>query len=161
MLTGYTRLVSWSVRHRGQIDRGSALLIFVGLDHQLQSAAAGFVPTEDTGRALIAVELPPGSRLDDTRVATEIVSKRIAARSDVKSVLTIGGTVLGSSMEVRKATFIVNLKDKSERCHVPQPHSSVRSRRTFDGSPTFASGLSRMTASASCRSQCWAAMKTP
>ena len=37
----------------------------------------------------------------------------------MKSVLTIGGTVLGSSMEVRKATFIVNLKDKSERSTTP------------------------------------------
>ena len=118
LLTGYTRLVSWSIRHRGK-SIGAALLIFVVSIISFNLLPRGFVPTEDTGRALIAVELPPGSRLDDTRVATEIVSKRIAARSDVKSVLTIGGTVLGSSMEVRKATFIVNLKDKSERSTTP------------------------------------------
>ena len=39
LLTGYTRLVSWSIRRSWQIDRGR-LVDLCGLDHQLQSAAA-------------------------------------------------------------------------------------------------------------------------
>ena len=69
----------------------------------------GFMPAEDSGRALLGVELPPGSRLADTEAVTEKISRRISARPDVKSAFVIGGTLLGSGDEVRKATLIINL----------------------------------------------------
>ncbi len=64
---------------------------------------------------LLAVELPPGSRLDDTRAATEEVARRIRARPEIKSVFVNGGNLLGSGAEVRKATLTINLVGKTER----------------------------------------------
>ncbi len=61
------------------------------------------------------IELPPGTRLDDTRTVTNALAERIRKRSDVKSVFVNGGRLLGSGSEVRKATFIINLVDKKER----------------------------------------------
>jgi hydrophobe/amphiphile efflux-1 (HAE1) family protein len=114
ILRTYTRLVSWSVRHRIK----SVILGVVILGFSVASAyfiPNGFMPAEDSGRALLGIELPPGSRLVDTEAVTEKISRRISARSDVKSAFVIGGTLLGGGEEVRKATLIINLVPKDER----------------------------------------------
>jgi hydrophobe/amphiphile efflux-1 (HAE1) family protein len=113
-LRGYTRLARWSVRHR-------FLTVFAGLGIFAASIGSffllpsAFLPTDDTGRILLAVELPPGSRLDDTRRVTNELTDRIKRRPEVVSVLVTGGQVLGSGAEVRKATLTINLVLKSKR----------------------------------------------
>jgi multidrug efflux pump subunit AcrB len=76
---------------------------------------SGFLPTEDTGRTLLAVELPPGSRLADTKEATDAIARQISARPDVKSVFVNGGRIMGAGAEVRKATLVINLVPRDER----------------------------------------------
>ncbi|WP_072396478.1 efflux RND transporter permease subunit [Hyphomicrobium sp. CS1GBMeth3] len=110
----YTRLVGWSVRHHFATV-GLGLLIFAGSIGSFYLLPSGFLPQEDSGRMLLGVELPPGSKLADTENATDEIARRIAARQDVESVYTIGGTLLGGSEEVRKATMIVTLKPRDER----------------------------------------------
>jgi len=113
-LRAYTRLVRWSVAHRFK-TLVLGLVIFavsVGSFFLLPSA---FIPQDDSGRALLAIELPPGTRLDETRVITNQITERIAARPDVASVFVNGGRLLGSGSEVRKATLVVNLVPKAER----------------------------------------------
>jgi multidrug efflux pump subunit AcrB len=118
ILRGYTRLVRWSVRHH-YAAVGLGLLIFAGSIGSFYFLPSSFLPTEDTGRVLIAVELPPGSRLDETRAVTDAVSRRIGARADVKSVFVNGGRamggIVGAGGEVRKATLIVNLVPRERR----------------------------------------------
>ena len=114
LMRTYTRLVSWSVRHHFATV-GLGLLIFAGSIGSFYLLPSGFLPQEDSGRMLLGVELPPGSKLADTADATNEVARRIAARPDVESVFTLGGTLLGGSEEVRKATLIVTLKPRSER----------------------------------------------
>ncbi|MFA5950255.1 MAG: efflux RND transporter permease subunit [Hyphomicrobium sp.] len=114
LLRAYTRLVRWSVRHRIKTV-ALGCLIFAGSIGSFYLLPSGFIPAEDSGRALLGIELPPGSRLANTEAVTDQVSARISARPDVRSVFVIGGNLLGSGEEVRKATLIINLVPKSER----------------------------------------------
>jgi hydrophobe/amphiphile efflux-1 (HAE1) family protein len=114
----YTRVVGWSVRHHFA-SVGLGLLIFAGSIGSFYLLPSGFLPQEDSGRMLLGVELPPGTKLADTEAATDNVTRRIKTRSDIESVFVIGGTLLGSGEEVRKATLIVTLVPKDKRA-LPQ-----------------------------------------
>jgi hydrophobe/amphiphile efflux-1 (HAE1) family protein len=114
VLRAYTRLVAWSVRHRiATVSLG--LVVFVLSIASVQLLPAGFLPHEDNGRMLIAVELPPGSRLEDTRKVTDTIAERIGRRAEVRSVFVTGGRILGSGNEVRKATLVILAVPKGER----------------------------------------------
>jgi hydrophobe/amphiphile efflux-1 (HAE1) family protein len=118
LLRVYTRLVRWSVGHQ-YIAVALGLAIFAASIGSFFLLPSGFLPTEDTGRTLLAIELPPGSRLDDTKAVTDAVARQIGARPDVKSVFVNGGRVMGGAAgggaEVRKATLVINLVPKAER----------------------------------------------
>ena len=43
------------------------LLIFAASIGSFYLLPSGFLPAEDTGRTLLAIELPPGSRMDETQ----------------------------------------------------------------------------------------------
>ncbi|MFN3744754.1 MAG: efflux RND transporter permease subunit [Hyphomicrobiaceae bacterium] len=113
-LRGYTRIARWSVRHRF-LTLFAGLGIFAASIGSFFLLPSAFLPTDDTGRILLAVELPPGSRLDDTRRVTNELTDRIKRRPEVVSVFVTGGQVLGSGAEVRKATLTINLVPKSKR----------------------------------------------
>ncbi len=114
LLRGYTRLVAWSVRHR-IITVGLGLVIFAGSIASMQLLPSGFLPQEDNGRIMLAVELPPGSKLEDTQRLTTMLTERISQRPEVTRVYVNGGRILGSGDEVRKATLVVRLVPKSQR----------------------------------------------
>ena len=114
LLRTYTRLVAWSVAHRFK-SVALGILIFLASIGSFYLLPSSFLPQEDTGRQLLAIELPPGSQLDDTRAVTEAVASRIRERPDVRSVFVNGGNLLGSGAEVRKATLTINLAPKAER----------------------------------------------
>jgi hydrophobe/amphiphile efflux-1 (HAE1) family protein len=110
----YTRMVSWSVHHRLKtVTLG--LVVFAASIGSFYLIPSGFLPQEDSGRMLLAVELPPGSRLEATRRVTDEVARRIKQRPEVKTVFVNGGTLLGSGAEVRKATLTINLTGRGER----------------------------------------------
>src|SRR5688500_17128607 len=82
LLRAYTALVAWSVRHRIKtVTLG--LVIFAASIASMKLLPSGFLPQEDTGRILLAVELPPGSKLEDTRAVVEGIAKRVAERPEV------------------------------------------------------------------------------
>jgi hydrophobe/amphiphile efflux-1 (HAE1) family protein len=110
----YTRLVAWSVRHRfATVALG--LAIFAASIASMQLLPSAFVPREDNGRVLLAVELPPGSKLEDTRHVTDLMARRLRERPEVTGVFVNGGKILGSGNEVRKATLILSLVPKADR----------------------------------------------
>jgi multidrug efflux pump subunit AcrB len=113
-IKAYTRLVTWSARHRFATV-GLGLLIFAGSIGSFFLLPAAFIPPDDSGRALLAVELPPGSRVEDTRRVTDRIVQRLRKRPDVAGVLVTGGQILGSGAEVRKATLTINLVAKNQR----------------------------------------------
>jgi hydrophobe/amphiphile efflux-1 (HAE1) family protein len=110
----YTRLVRASVRHRW-ITLAAGLMIFVASIAATKLLPSGFLPADDQGRALLAIELPPGSRLADTDRVTRAISDQLKTMGEVRSVLIYGGEILGGAAEPRKATFVINFVNKSER----------------------------------------------
>jgi multidrug efflux pump subunit AcrB len=118
LILAYTRLVGWSVRHH-YVAVALGLAIFAASVGSFFLLPSGFLPTEDTGRTLLAIELPPGSRMDETQAVTDAIARQIGARPDVKSVFVNGGRVMGGAIggtaEVRKATLVINLVPKAER----------------------------------------------
>ncbi len=110
----YTRLVRASVRHRW-LTLAAGVMIFVASLMATRLLPSGFLPADDQGRALLAVELPPGSMLADTDRVTRSISDELRAMPEVRSVLIYGGQILGSGAEPRKATFVVNFVKKTER----------------------------------------------
>jgi hydrophobe/amphiphile efflux-1 (HAE1) family protein len=114
VLRGYTRMVRWSLRHRW-ITFAAGLALFVASIASTKLLPSGFIPPEDLARTLLAVELPPGSRLADADKVTHRISDEIKALPEVRSVMVLGGQILGGASEVRKATLVVNLVHKSKR----------------------------------------------
>jgi multidrug efflux pump subunit AcrB len=114
VLRAYTHVVSWSLRHRW-ITLAAGIALFVGSIASTKLLPSGFIPAEDIARTLLAVELPPGSRLEDTDTATRKIAEHIKELPEVRSVLVFGGQILGGASEVRKATIVVNLVHKSKR----------------------------------------------
>ena len=114
IMRGYTGLVRWSVRHRW-ITLAVGLALFAASIFSTSLLPSGFLPAEDSGRSLLALELPPGSTLDDTDRVTSDIATRLKRFPEVKSVLIYGGQILGGAAEIRKATLVVNLIHKSLR----------------------------------------------
>ncbi len=114
LLRLYTRLIRWSVAHHYKTV-ALGLAIFAGSVGSFYLLPAGFLPADDSGRLLLAVELPPGSRIADTRAVTDTIARNVRARTDVNSVFINGGRVMGSGAEVRKATLIINIVPKEKR----------------------------------------------
>src|SRR5579871_3168383 len=110
----YTRLVRASVRHRW-ITLFAGAVVFAASLWSTQLLPSGFLPADDQGRVLLAVELPPGSRLDDTDRATRAISEKLRAMPEVKSALIFGGQILGAGAEPRKGTVVINFVHKSKR----------------------------------------------
>src|SRR6202000_1526256 len=79
----YTRLVRTSVRHRW-ITLFAGALIFAASLWSTRLLPSGFIPPDDYGRALLAIELPPGSRLDDTDRVTRAISEKLRAMPEVR-----------------------------------------------------------------------------
>ncbi|MFZ4809072.1 MAG: efflux RND transporter permease subunit [Hyphomicrobiaceae bacterium] len=110
----YTRLVAWSVRHRITAV-GVGLLVFAASIGSFYTLPSGFMPEEDNARMMVAIELPPGSRLEETRDVARRVSEIVSSHPETRSVFVSGGQVLGSGAEVRKATLVLNLLPKEQR----------------------------------------------
>ena len=115
VMRAYTRLVAASVRRRWATLFVGAVIFAVSL-WSTRLLPTGFLPADDVGRALLAVELPPGSRLEDTDRVTRTISEKLRRMPAVRSALIFGGQILGGgAAEPRKATFVINFVNKSER----------------------------------------------
>jgi multidrug efflux pump subunit AcrB len=114
IMQGYTRLVRASLRHRW-ITLFLGALIFAGSLWSTRVLPSSFIPVDDVGRVLLAVELPPGSRLEDTDRVTRAVAEKLREMPEVRSALIFGGQILGGAAEPRKATIVINFVHKSGR----------------------------------------------
>ena len=148
MLRAYTRLVRWSVAHHYKTV-ALGLAIFAGSIGSFYLLPSGFLPAEDTGRTLLAVELPPGSRMDETKAVTDAIARQIRARPDVKSVFVNGGKVHGRRRRGAQGHARHQSGAQGQAQAEPGRRSRPRSAATWRRCPTSASGSCRTTASAS------------
>jgi multidrug efflux pump subunit AcrB len=114
LLRLYTNLMRRSLRHRW-LTLALGLTLFSGSIASTKLLPSGFLPPEDVARSLLAIELPPGSRLDDTDAVTQTIVDRLKPMPEIRSIMVYGGEVLGGGAEVRKATLVINLVHKSQR----------------------------------------------
>ena len=134
----YTRLVRGSVRFRW-VTLVLGLALFAASIYSTRLLPSGFIPADDVARELLAIELPPGSLLANTQSVSSVVTDKLKAIKEVKSVLVYGGQILGGgfgvgSGEVRKATFVINLVHKSQR-DVTQKDLETRISREIETIP--------------------------
>ena len=63
----------------------------------------GFIPPGDQSRFVLSVELPPGSRLGQTRETTDAMAEEIRKNPEVSQVFVLGGSSPTGSLEPRTA----------------------------------------------------------
>jgi len=114
VLRAYTRLVTWSVKHYF-ITVLIGFGIFAASILSIKLLPQGFLPAQDTARSLLSIELPPGSRLSDTEDVTEDIVKLLSTRPEITTVFVNGGRLPQGSMEVRKASIIIQYTPKAKR----------------------------------------------
>ena len=88
------------------IFAGYVLMYSISLFPRLPT---GFIPRGDESRFVLGVELPPGSRLEETLKVTEGMESTIRKNTDVSHVFVLGGASPTGSQEARYATIFVNL----------------------------------------------------
>ena len=117
-MRGYMALLRGSLRFRW-VTLAAGILFFAGSIYAMGFLPSGFIPREDASRIIFSLELPPGSRLEDTRDTTDEVTKLMLEVPEVENVYVIGGSSPTGTLEPRRATVIADLKHKSER-DIPQ-----------------------------------------
>jgi HAE1 family hydrophobic/amphiphilic exporter-1 len=113
---GYTRIITGLVRHSGVSVIVALILIAIG-GYGLSRVPTGFIPIEDQGYLLAAVQLPDGAALDRTQRVMDQVQEIASKTPGVEQVMTIAGiSALDNSSSLANAgvAYLV-LKEWSER----------------------------------------------
>jgi HAE1 family hydrophobic/amphiphilic exporter-1 len=116
MERGYARIIGGLVRHAGLSVMVALVLIAIG-GYGLSRVPTGFIPIEDQGYLLAAVQLPDGAALDRTQRVMDQVQEIASKTPGVEQVMTIAGiSALDSSSSLANAgvAYLV-LKEWSER----------------------------------------------
>jgi HAE1 family hydrophobic/amphiphilic exporter-1 len=113
---GYAGLIGRLVGHSG-LSVISALIVIGIAGYGLSRVPTGFIPIEDQGYLLAAVQLPDGAALDRTQRVLDSVSEMAGKTPGVEEVISIAGiSALDSSSSLANAgvAYLI-LKDWSAR----------------------------------------------
>ncbi|EMI15285.1 transporter, hydrophobe/amphiphile efflux-1 (HAE1) family [Rhodopirellula maiorica SM1] len=81
-----------------------------------QKVPTGFLPTEDQGYLITAIQLPDAASQDRTREVVEQMNAILAEQPGVKTWFTLGGmSLLEGSQSSNAATMFIGLKDWEDR----------------------------------------------
>jgi HAE1 family hydrophobic/amphiphilic exporter-1 len=113
---GYTRLIGALARHANVSVIVALILIVIG-GYGLSRVPTGFLPIEDQGYLIAAVQLPDGAALDRTQKVLDRVSDIVGQTPGVSQVITIAGiSALDNSASLANAgVAYVILKDWEAR----------------------------------------------
>ena len=114
MAKAFGSFLRFTLRHK-IITLIIGIALWVGSLWSSSLLPQGFIPEGDESRSTLAVELPPGSRLADTRELTDRVVARVRALPEVLSVFTLGGAGTKGAAETRNALMLVRYVPKEER----------------------------------------------
>jgi multidrug efflux pump subunit AcrB len=93
LMTWYLKWVDRCLRHRWWTLIIATVLFLLSMLIPLFIPAT-FIPSSDLGRSNLVLELPPGTRLQDTVQLAELARRKLASIPELKHVYsTIGGTV--------------------------------------------------------------------
>jgi hydrophobe/amphiphile efflux-1 (HAE1) family protein len=102
----------WRPQVMSYVTIGLAFLVLMASTSLIPLLPTGFIPRGDESRFVLGVELPPGSRLDDTQKTTEVMANIIRKNPDVSHVFVLGGSSPTGSLESRYASVFVNLNKR-------------------------------------------------
>jgi HAE1 family hydrophobic/amphiphilic exporter-1 len=113
---GYAGLIGRLVAHSSLSVIAALILIGIG-GYGLSRVPTGFIPIEDQGYLLVAVQLPDGAALDRTQSVLDQISEMAGKTSGVEQVISIAGisALDGSSSLANAGVAYLILKDWSER----------------------------------------------
>ncbi len=122
VMHAYLKLSAWCIRHRF-LTTAAAALFFAGSIALIPLLPTGFIPPDDLSQTQVQIELPPGTRFEETLAAAERARQLITGNTHVKTVYTtVGGGSAGGDpfappgvAEARKATLNINLTPRRER----------------------------------------------
>jgi multidrug efflux pump subunit AcrB len=122
LMQWYMRVSRWCLKHR-LITVIAALAFFVGSLFLIPLLPTGFIPPDDNSQTQVSLELPPGTKLAETKAAAEAARLIISKVPHVKSVYTtVGGGAAGGdpfapggAAEARKATLTILLDERGTR----------------------------------------------
>ncbi|MBA2125846.1 ABC transporter permease [Hyphomicrobium methylovorum] len=110
----YTRFLEATLNWR-YLTLVSGVALFSTAIYATSLLPTGFLPDEDTARIVVAVEFPPGTKLDDTRIKTDEMARILRSIPEVHQVFVLGGTSPTGQLDVRRASVFVQLTPKNER----------------------------------------------
>ena len=113
VMRGYLTVLAWSLRHRWTTI-GLGFGIFVGTIFLSTLLPAGFLPSSDSSRSILSIELPPGTPLAETQRVADDIGARLRARPEVTSVYATAGSggsggFAHAAGEIRKAQLVLHL----------------------------------------------------
>ncbi|WP_442505276.1 efflux RND transporter permease subunit [Novipirellula sp. SH528] len=92
------------------------VITVVGTVWWYQKVPTGFLPTEDQGYLITAIQLPDAASQDRTREVVEQMNAILAEQPGVKTWFTLGGmSLLEGSQSSNAATMFIGLKDWEDR----------------------------------------------
>lgn len=74
-----------------------------------------FLPTQDTGRMTVSIELPPGSTLEDSEKTSNLITQRLQEIEDVKTVFVRAGAGADGVQDIRKSVIVISIGDRNHR----------------------------------------------
>lgn len=111
----FLQIVRLALKHR-LLSALILILTCIGAWQLLERTPTSFVPREDQGIVRMAIQLPEGSAFPRTEAVAEGFLAKIRELPGVSNVVTMMGfDTLGSDIRANAATFILQLKNWSER----------------------------------------------
>ena len=107
IMRSYMRVLRWTLRNRA-ITLSAGVLLFAASIFSATLLPTEFVPASDTGRAVITVQLPPGSTLAQSRATGSTVTELAGQVPEVESVFVDGRSATSLNVQI-------GFGDKSER----------------------------------------------
>ncbi len=125
----YKGIISWVLDHK-LITIGIAAAFFISSLGILWVMDKEFMPTANDETFMVEIELPRGTRLEETDRVSKRVEELIFDTPEVKSVhAVIGHSTQSESLDTKGAFFVINLKDVGERRRtVEQVNDDIRKR---------------------------------
>lgn len=111
----YVKIIGKLLRHSGLVISAFAILMAVTV-YLYMKVPTSFIPNEDEGYFIVAVQLPPAASLERTTMVTKRLEKMITALDQVKTCMVINGfSMMGGGAQSNGATVFVILENWSQR----------------------------------------------
>lgn len=124
----YLQCVNWCLNHRWKTVLAGLVFFALSLA-MIPFLPTGFIPASDRGTTTVSIELAPGASLEQTLSMSENARHAIKDIAGIKTIFTqLGDANRREAGELRRASLVVVLRERSERPHQQVIESTIRER---------------------------------